>query len=301
MKKKDFDELLKRFDGWKNQLRDELKPFKNNDDVIPPEALARIVKLGLDLDPMKQFLSLGPPVAAMDAPVLAAKPAEAKPAPAAASFDEFMSSLARSMVTTQQSLDQASAAYLTSIEGRPHIQASVFRLPKLEAQMKFGLEIGQKTKLNLLFWGKDKETSELNQQGINFEIVSVPAAPGAIESARQSQVRWTLVLDPLKRDSLLDLVIAQPPNDQLKPVIEAAGDTPDAVAFLDLGDGRRSLVLYANDKQEKNVGIWLLTRDGDQAVLEVLYRFARSLGPEEHKMGKLVMELAAQQSKLAGG
>jgi hypothetical protein len=267
MTKKEFDELLKRFDGWKEDLRNQLKPFKNEDE-IPVEELRRIVGLGLAGEPLKQFLTLAP------------QEIEAAGAPPQAAFDDFMASLARSMVATQKSLDRESTAYLASIAGQPHIQPSVFKLPRLEAQMKFGLEVDEKTKLNLLFWGKNRETSELNQQGINFEIVSVPAAPGAMEAARRAVARWSLVVDPQERSFLLAGVAGQKDDALLASVVEAARTSPDAVAFLDLGDERRHLVLFEG-------GAWLL----EAGLLEA----------KEELLRDLVLELGAQQRKLSGG
>lgn len=267
MTKKEFEELLRRFNNWSEDLRNQLKPFKNNDDEIPVEELQRIVGLGLAGEPLKQFLTLAP------------REMEAAAGPPQAAFDDFMASLARSMVATQKSLDRESTAYLASIAGQPHIQPSVFKLPRLEAQMKFGLEVDEKTKLNLLFWGKDRETSELNQQGINFEIVSVPAAPGAMEAARRAVVRWSLVVDPQRRAMLL-AEVAGAEDPALAPVVEAAKQSPDAVAFLDLGDERRHLVLFEG-------GAWLL----ESGLLEARAELLRDL----------VRELAAQQRKLSGG
>lgn len=222
-------------------------------------------------------------------------------------FDEFLTSLAQSVVATQKKLDKESAAYLNEIQGQDHIQPTVFRMPKLEAQMKFGLDVKSGSKLNLLFWGRNSETVQQNQQGINFEIVSVPAPPGAIESARRSVPQWTLIIDPLLRRELVGEIAAtevkaQTATDPLAPLVNAATPSPADIVLVDVGDATRYLVFYAETNASKDVGIWLLTRAaaGQATKLEAIYRFSKNNGEGEPLMQQLVLELAAKQRTFLG-
>lgn len=303
MTRRNFEGLL---DSFRNALRQKVEKL-DKDREVPDDQFRQIVLDGLESQELVTFLGLAPPPVTgggQPPPVTGAKSADKRPS--SADFDDFMMSLARSMVSTQKRLDLESAAYLAAIENQPHIQPSVFRLPKLEAQMKFGLDIGERTKLNLLFWGKEKETTELNQQGINFEIVAVPAPPGALASARRSIVMWSLVVDPHARERLLAQLEALRTSDSssnplLSPLIDAASSkVTDSIAFLDLGDGKRTLALYAQREKDKDIGIWLLTQTDSGPSLEVIYRFTKTLGPEEVLMRDLVLELAAQQEKISG-
>lgn len=314
MTRKELEDLLKQFETWTNTLRDAgKKTVKDEKDAVPGDVLQALVKDFLGRAPMKQFLELAAavPAASVGGPAAPAgtpgpsgdERALAEQGASVTSFDEFLSSLSRSIVDAQRRLDAASADYLASVRDKPHIAPTVFRLPRLEAQMKFGLEVKEGQRLNLLFWGRDKQTSQLNQQAISFELVSVPAAPGAIEAARRSLLQWTLVVDPGARRLLLEALKAIPADPLLDPVTGAARDPSlaGAVAFLDLADGRRFLVLYAEDKRDKDVGLWLLTVTAESRKLEVIYRFTKSLGPEEVLLRDLVLELATAQRKLSGG
>ncbi len=222
-------------------------------------------------------------------------------------FDEFLTSLAQSVVATQKKLDRETATYLKEIEGQAHIQPTVFRMPKLEAQMKFGLDVTAGNKLNLLFWGKNSQTVQQNQQGINFEIISVPAPPGAIESARRVVPQWTLIVDPLLRQELVAAIAAaevkaQTATDPLAPLVNAASASPADVVLVDVGGGTRYLVFYAETAASKDVGIWLLTLavPGHATKLEPIYRFAKNNGDGEPLMQQLVLELAAKQRTFLG-
>lgn len=221
-------------------------------------------------------------------------------------FDEFLTSLAQSVVATQKKLDRETATYLKEIEGQAHIQPTVFRMPKLEAQMKFGLDVTAGNKLNLLFWGKNSQTVQQNQQGINFEIISVPAPPGAIESARRVVPQWTLIVDPLLRRELVAKIAAaevkaQTATDPLAPLVNAASASPADVVLVDVGGGMRYLVFYAETAASKDVGIWLLTLAAGKATkLEPIYRFAKNNGDGEPLMQQLVLELAAKQRTFLG-
>jgi len=210
-----------------------------------------------------------------------------------------MLSLAQSVVATQKRLDSESAAYLASLKMQPHVEPAVFRMPKVEAQMKFGLEVTEGSKLNLLFWGKNSEKSELNQQGINFEIISAPAPPGAVERARRAAPAWEIVLDAATRKELIDELKRQPSDATRKVAIEAAASDPLDVVFVTVSDGR-NLVLYAETGAEKNVGVWLLT--GSPRELLPVYRFSKANGPgeEEGRMRDLVLDLAKRQREFLG-
>ena len=251
-----------------------------------------------------KLLELTKPV---PAPAGASAATGAGPGASETEFDEFLTSLAQSVVATQKKLDRETAAYLNEIQGQAHIQPTVFRMPKLEAQMKFGLDVKSGRKLNLLFWGRNSETVQQNQQGINFEIVSVPAPPGAIESARRAVPQWTLTLDPLTRRDVMAEVIQIPANlqsakDPLAPVVRAAAAAPADVVLVDVGDAARYLVFYAELGDTKDVGIWLLTRGspGGPAKLDPVYRFTKDNGPGEPLMHQLVMDLAGKQRAFLG-
>lgn len=308
MTKKELNTLLDALDKWGEQVKDDTRnqaAFKNlkDPDQVPQEILSFAAAF-LRSAPIQQLTALAPGAAAVPASGDTTTPpavqrAEPTRDASVTSFDEFMLSLAQSVVATQKRLDGESAAYLASLKTQPHVEPTVFRMPKVEAQMKFGLEVTEGSKLNLMFWGKNSEKSELNQQGINFEIISAPAPPGAVERARRSAPVWEIVLDPAIRKELIAQVAGQPADGALDPAREAAGEDATNVIFVAVG-GDRHLVLYAQDEKKKDVGVWIL--QGAPAKLEAIYRFSAVNGrpDEEVRMRDLVIDLAKQQREFLG-
>src|SRR5262245_25768312 len=73
-------------------------------------------------------------------PVIMAAAAPAADPAARFDFDGFFAEIADGFVNAQSKLDLASAQYLKQISVQPHVLPSVFRIPKLNADLKFALE-----------------------------------------------------------------------------------------------------------------------------------------------------------------
>ena len=113
-------------------------------------------------------------VNAPDVPKLKAGPTE--PDPVRRGFPDFLSEVADAMIATQQKLDLQTEAYLQgSSNSRP--LPTLFRMPRLNAQMKFSLEKDNSDKLNLVFYSSTTKASTLQQHSIDFEMVAVPPPP----------------------------------------------------------------------------------------------------------------------------
>ena len=160
-------------------------------------------------------------------------------------LDDFFSGVARSLINAQNQLDQQSADYLASTSGKEHILPSVFRIPRLTAEVKFAVEKATSTGVNLFFF-KDITTDQAsNQQSVQFEIVSAPPPP----DLPRSPVMVSIILGSSARQAVL-LKIPQPPW---------TAATARAVLIYQVRNGEY-LLLFAD---ATNVGLWYAnTNDG---------------------------------------
>jgi hypothetical protein len=124
-----------------------------------------------------QARAAAPARAAAMAPMLAPAKAAAEPnASATLGFADFLSEVAEAMLTAQQQLDLQTEAYLSG-GSNPRPLPTLFRLPKLEAEMKFALQKKEKKELELLFYADSSAASSLQQHSLKFELVAVPPPP----------------------------------------------------------------------------------------------------------------------------
>lgn len=95
---------------------------------------------------------------------------------AEADFTEFMTHIGESLRSAQERLDDASDEYLQALKAskRAHIPPTIFRIPKLTADMKFSLERVGSKKVSVVFYSKEDKVRELHQQSVSLEIVAVP-------------------------------------------------------------------------------------------------------------------------------
>ena len=79
-------------------------------------------------------------------------------------FSQFLSNIGTAMLDTQRELDSQSLAYLQENSQNRHVLPSIFRLPKLSAEMKFALEKQDERTVNLVFFKNQTMAKEMHQQ-----------------------------------------------------------------------------------------------------------------------------------------
>jgi hypothetical protein len=140
---------------------------------------------------------------------------------------EFFALIAAGMVNAQRSLDDQSREYLKTMAAQPHALPSIFRIPKVSAEMKFATDTRKDEGFNLLFYKDQNSAEQLHQQTVQFDIVSAPPPPDLIApSALASIVR-------LKSDR--------------QAILKAVGALPAAV----LNDFDRVIILEVIDTLQK--------------------------------------------------
>ncbi len=120
-------------------------------------------------------------------------------------FSTFLSEMSEAAIEAQKNLDVASKEYLDSITGKNHILPTIFRIPKLTADIKFAMERKGTEKVNLIFYSKGKDEIERNQQSLQFDIIATPPTPEVIQKLNKVR-QIELVLSPQLRKEIFKIV-----------------------------------------------------------------------------------------------
>lgn len=226
----------------------------------------------------------------------AAAPPAADPA-ARFDFDAFFGEIADGFVNAQSKLDAASAEYLKQVSTQPHVLPSVFRMPKLNADLKFALEKKEGKAIQLLFFKNESTTTNLNEQSVHFEIVAAPPPVGLLAAP----VFVSPLFSKSRRTELLKLIqeflLPAPNNTAAKT--DAALDrknlvaNPDRVIIISVDGDRRFLLTVADNAAAGNVGFWYL--DTVDLSLSVLRKFGSPTDPNIGRVADFVFKLGGVQ------
>lgn len=113
------------------------------------------------------------------------------------SIGDFFKSIGEGVIEAQKKLDQASEEYVRNAlrlnggakksdddadaknDAMPPV-ATMFRIPRITAEMKCSFETDSEKKFNVIFYSERNDVRELHQQTVNLEVVSVPVSPDYI-------------------------------------------------------------------------------------------------------------------------
>ncbi|QPJ66310.1 MAG: hypothetical protein G3M78_13270 [Candidatus Nitrohelix vancouverensis] len=95
-------------------------------------------------------------------------------------FAKFLADIGKSMVETQRMMDYVSREYNLENQDKDYVFPTVFRIPKLTAELKVALDNESSGKLNVIVASKKTTSKELNEQSIQFEIIAAPLPPEAL-------------------------------------------------------------------------------------------------------------------------
>ena len=104
---------------------------------------------------------------------------------------DFFDAIGSGVIGAQKRLDRASEEYVrsalyvspdgtedgNSASATLPANASMFRIPRVTAELKCSLETNRDKKLNLVFYSDRNDVRELHQQTISLEVVAVPVPP----------------------------------------------------------------------------------------------------------------------------
>lgn len=220
-------------------------------------------------------------------------------------FADFLSDIGESVIKSQEQLDQRSIQYLQSIQDRPYIPPTLFRIPKITAELKVALEEKKGMGLNVLLFSRKREMSELNQQSINFEIAAVPPSPELLHILQDQVPRIDFLFDQMKRQAIFELVkelSTQQTNVNLQTQLKVmlASENQHKVLIWPVKASNTFLLLFAGDTSGKDVGVWFL--DEPQQELTPVLRLDLTPKPSENQapLREFVFALGQAQAKLLG-
>lgn len=111
---------------------------------------------------------------------------------------DFFDAIGSGVIGAQKRLDLASQDYVLSAlrkqaagaeDGSTATEAvtpnaSMFRIPRVTAELKCSIETSRDKKLNLVFYSDRSDVKELHQQTISLEVVAVPVPPDYLNQLR---------------------------------------------------------------------------------------------------------------------
>ena len=218
-------------------------------------------------------------------------------------FDTFFNKVAQGFIDAQSKLDVASAEYLKQVSAQPHVLPSVFRMPKLDASMKFALEEGKNKGLQLLFFKNESTTTNLNEQSVHFEIVAAPPPAGL----SISPVIVSPLLSKTKRAELFQSIqdFLLPPPNATPAKTDAALDrknlvaNPDNVIIISVSGDRSFLLTVADGKGSGNIGVWYWEtgETAEKSFLSVLRKFGSPMDHNIAQVRDFVLNLGTAQKE----
>ena len=284
-----------------DQFHVKVKPTRSG--KLSKRDAERLVRLEKKFSAAQTTVKTAIPAAAKPekemAPKAAAETEEAEPS-ARFDFDGFFTEVAEGFINAQTQLDAASAEYLKKVIDKPHVLPSVFRMPKLNAEMKFALEKQTGKGIQLLFYKNESTTTNLNEQSVHFEIVAAPAPAGV----PVSPVIVGPVLAKDRRDDLFkaigDYLLPAPNNTPAKT--DSALDrknlvaNPDNVIIIAVNGNRSYLLTVADNKASGNVGFWYFEMS-DNSFLAVLRKFGLNTDPNITQVRDFILSLGTAQKE----
>ena len=178
-------------------------------------------------------------------------------------FSEFFQKVGQGLVNAQRKMDAESLTYLQEVSVQPHVLPSIFRIPKLSANVKFAWTKESDQGFSIIFYKDESKDQTLNQQSVEFDIVSVPAP-----LQLNSPVGINVVLSKTDRQAILEEVRAyQLPgvsNTQAQLGLQGALANPDRILIYVLSPDQVFYIAYADNQKDENVGFWFMTRNPTQ-------------------------------------
>jgi hypothetical protein len=179
-------------------------------------------------------------------------------------IDSFFREVGLGMIEAQKALDAESSSYNLD---RPAAQRTQFRVPKVNAEITFGIEKTDSKGFNIFIASSESTESRSMQHHVSFDIVAAPLPPDLIQAASAAAVTAGFTTNFLDREAL---------RGSLRRLADdgAAAGSAEAQTLLVAYDGARFdrlLILdlpeawwiVAVEKEEAQLRFWTLSREAD--------------------------------------
>ncbi len=208
--------------------------------------------------------------------------------PQPTNMQAFFDSVATSLLSTQRKLDLESQSYIASTASKPELQPAIFRIPRIQADLKFAIENVNEKGVNVIFFKQKQEERTLNEQSISFEIVAAPAPPEA-SGPGSGLPQFGIVYSIGLRDQLEEIVKADP-----RPTVTPLAKQWDQALVVEVGSATGFIVILSKgDDQEKDLGVWHI----DTASRLVTVALSINRDPADSEVTGPVREILAEFGK----
>ena len=241
-------------------------------------------------------------------------------------LSSFLVNIGEAVVDAQRELDKESERYLSETAGKDHLVSSVFKIPKVSANIKFAVNNKRGKKFGILVSRRKTESETSLNQGLDFEVMAVPPPPEVLaEIIKNGMPRFSFELSRSGRERIFNVIenlIGNKKNHKLALLVNE--ENRDRVVILNVipPEERASyLIFYAEEDTTENdnsneegvvtnrdneVGIWYAQElPHDTMEIQALIGFtekARARSLEDHgKLRKLVLFMAERQKKILKG
>lgn len=221
-------------------------------------------------------------------------------------ISDFLSTIGQSVVASQEALDEQSIRYLQSISDRPFIPPTLFRIPKISAELKVGLTKGHTRELSIFIASSKEELRQMNEQTINFEIAAVPPTPELLEILKGQAPRIEFLFNREGRKEVFHaLENIQPEiteasasrlNEQLTRLIKV--ENRDRVVIWPVAHRRAFLILFAGENSKDDVAVWYLDKQNQKLISIIRGDLKAKIGEDQNPLREFVLELGQAQAKL---
>ena len=193
-------------------------------------------------------------------------------------IEDFFAAVANGLLSAQEQLDHRSESYLTSIAEREYLPPTVFRLPKVKGEIKFGLRDVREKGMNLLFFKTGKTHEQFQEHSLSFEVVSAPPALETVQDLRNLALGVRFRVTAASR---MDLVkaIANSTIEQGSAVankdglLTALSATPERLIVFNHSLGPTTLLIgLYRDGTAEHLFVWHLRTVGDKPTLTCLLK-----------------------------
>jgi hypothetical protein len=194
------------------------------------------------------------------------------------SIQTFFESISHSLSEAQKTLDDHSAEYLQGIAGKDYLPPAVFRLPRLKAQLKFAMREVTSSGFDIVVFTKRKEQEELQEQTIDFEMVSAPPAVEVVRDVDRMalQVRFVLLGPESRRlgtelGAWLEAHGSRASDRDRALITQFERDRANVIAFKPLHSKAVWLLArYPRPNGEPRLGLWRFDPEAEPTTLSSL-------------------------------
>ena len=241
-------------------------------------------------------------------------------------LSSFLVNIGEAVVDAQRELDKESERYLSETAGKDHLVSSVFKIPKVSANIKFAVNRRRGKKFGILVSRRKTESETSLNQGLDFEVMAVPPPPEVLsEIIKNGMPRFSFELSRSGRERIFNVIknlIGKKKNHKLALLVD--DENRDRVVILNVippQERASYLIFFAKeDASEKSnaseqegsanrdneVGVWYAQDlQNDTLEIQALIGFtekARARSLENHgRLRDLVLFMAGRQEKILKG